>query len=609
MAISSTTRRWSFTGDGSTTIFAYTTRITDQDDLRVVVRDLATPAVETVKTITTHYTVSGVGNATGGNVTFLTAPTLNHTVIISIVEPQTQLEDIRNQGAFFPETHEEAFDHFIRIDQKQQDEIDRSVKLPETLITSDFDPTLPYEIVGSVSKAPITNATGDGWADESDWPSADDIADAAANASIAAAAAAAAAVSAGTLSPYGLNNLGLATSVGSGALTVSLKQYDGSTDPSTGTASVTIYFRHSTLTSGAVNARTVTSALSVVVPSGATLGHNDSAGDYIYVYAIDNSGTVELAVSSSNHWDEGERYTTTVMNTSADDAATLYSTAARTNVPIRLIGRMLSLQTTAGTWNSAPSEIHVGNLSQKPKRLTQAANFTPKHGIIYELNTAAARSLQLPTPRSGYMFWIKDVTGNAEDGLITLVRNGSENIEGTAASYVLDRDYGFWQVTSDGTNWWILANIDPLIGYAKETELTIAATQTIPANSSFGDIDLDAGSNATTKTYVTRGSGTLINFNVAGRYRAYLWFKKLTPAGDTSLKIELYNNTDASTHMSEIDIAVDSAADQTIFSTLLIDITTAQTAKDFKFRWATGDADTISSTFGGRIIIQYLGKA
>jgi hypothetical protein len=46
--------------------------------------------------------------------------------------PLSQSSDIRNQGGFFADVHEDTFDHLVMIDQQQQDEIDRSFKLPET---------------------------------------------------------------------------------------------------------------------------------------------------------------------------------------------------------------------------------------------------------------------------------------------------------------------------------------------------------------------------------------------------------------------------------------------------------------------------------------------
>lgn len=153
---------------------------------------------------------------------------------------------------------------------------------------------------------------------------------------------------------FDIRNSSLANSVAANALTVALKTSGGS-DPSGGDT-VDISFRSSTITTGSWNTRSVSAALSVVVTSGATLGHVSAIAEPIHVYAIDNAGTVELAVSSTLFVDEGKLYSTTVMNSSSDDRYTLYSTTARTGVPIRLIGRLISNQTTAGTWAATATE-------------------------------------------------------------------------------------------------------------------------------------------------------------------------------------------------------------------------------------------------------------
>jgi hypothetical protein len=155
-----------------------------------------------------------------------------------------------------------------------------------------------------------------------------------------------------------LSNLTLAASVASNALTVALKSKAGS-DPSGGDP-VSIGFRNATAATGTYTRRTVTGALSVVVSSGSTLGHISAVTEYVYVYAIDNAGTVELAVSS-RILDEGSVVTTTAEGGAgaADSRSVVYSTTARSNVPVRLIGRLKVSEATAGTWATAPSEISV----------------------------------------------------------------------------------------------------------------------------------------------------------------------------------------------------------------------------------------------------------
>ena len=88
MTVSSTNTRNSYSGDGSTTVFAYTFKIFDEADISVILR--ASDGTETVQTLTTNYTLSGVGNTGGGNVTFVTAPTATQTVVLLRETARTQ---------------------------------------------------------------------------------------------------------------------------------------------------------------------------------------------------------------------------------------------------------------------------------------------------------------------------------------------------------------------------------------------------------------------------------------------------------------------------------------------------------------------------------------
>lgn len=162
--------------------------------------------------------------------------------------------------------------------------------------------------------------------------------------------------------PYELNNLGLSVSVASNALTIALKQSDGSTDPSTALGGVVgIGFRSSTASSGAYTVRFASSALSLVVPSGATLGSGSGVTQFYYVYAIDNAGAIELAVAGSKLFDDAALQNTTAISSSSNAGNVLYSTTARTAVPVRLIGRFKVNEATAGTWATTPSDLTVKN--------------------------------------------------------------------------------------------------------------------------------------------------------------------------------------------------------------------------------------------------------
>ena len=132
MTISSTTVKNSYSGDGSTTSFNYTFKIFADSDLQVIIRSAA--GTETVKTITTHYTVSGAGNANGGSITFTSGniPTATETVVLRRAVPQTQAIDYIANDPFPAESHEEGLDRATMTTQQIQEELNRAIKLSRT---------------------------------------------------------------------------------------------------------------------------------------------------------------------------------------------------------------------------------------------------------------------------------------------------------------------------------------------------------------------------------------------------------------------------------------------------------------------------------------------
>lgn len=157
---------------------------------------------------------------------------------------------------------------------------------------------------------------------------------------------------------YDLKNIGLNATVGSSALTINVLTANlataSTTDP------ILVSFRSSSVGSSSVNLRAITGSLSMVVSSGSTLGQTSGQPSYIWVYLIDNSGTLELAVSHSKYTEDALVSTTAEGGAGAADSATaIYSTTARSNVPLRLVGYLLNTQTTAGTWASTPTKYQI----------------------------------------------------------------------------------------------------------------------------------------------------------------------------------------------------------------------------------------------------------
>ena len=132
MTISSTTVKNSYSGYGTLDTFNYTFKIFADSDLQVIIRDAS--ATETVKTLTTHYTVTGAGSASGGTIVFTAGniPSATETVVIRRAVPQTQAIDYIANDPFPAESHEEGLDRSMMSIQQLQEEVDRSIKLSRT---------------------------------------------------------------------------------------------------------------------------------------------------------------------------------------------------------------------------------------------------------------------------------------------------------------------------------------------------------------------------------------------------------------------------------------------------------------------------------------------
>lgn len=159
-------------------------------------------------------------------------------------------------------------------------------------------------------------------------------------------------------------------------------------------------FRSSSLNSGTVNTRAISAPLSLVIPSGATLGTANGVAARLALLAIDNGGTVELAVvnvAGSVNLDESTLISTTAISAGAGSAGVIYSAAARASVPFRVVGYFDVTQATAGTWATAPTTAQGrGGLA------ANLANFGS--GYAYQNNNRSSGVTYWNT--SGRTIWI-----------------------------------------------------------------------------------------------------------------------------------------------------------------------------------------------------------
>lgn len=143
MSISTEVRKAGpYTGNDSTTAFAFAFKVFDTGDVKVISTVTSTGA-ETVKTLTTDYTVSlnaDQNGDPGGTVTMLTAPATGTTLTITSNIPNTQPVQLVNLSGFYPSVLNDGLDRAtIQIQQLDVDN-DRALKIP---ISSSASPELP----------------------------------------------------------------------------------------------------------------------------------------------------------------------------------------------------------------------------------------------------------------------------------------------------------------------------------------------------------------------------------------------------------------------------------------------------------------------------------
>lgn len=108
MTVATQTSEAILTGNGSTTVFPFTFPTLEASNIVV---DLISPTgLITPQTQGTNYTVQNAGFETGGTITMNVAPANGTRVRIRRILPYTQPTDYKNQGSFYPATHERSFD-------------------------------------------------------------------------------------------------------------------------------------------------------------------------------------------------------------------------------------------------------------------------------------------------------------------------------------------------------------------------------------------------------------------------------------------------------------------------------------------------------------------
>lgn len=142
MTISSTTNRVNYTGNGVTTAFAFPYKFLANADLKVYQEG-------TLKTITTHYTVTGAGDDAGGTVTFLVAPANLDDVVIIRDPAILQGLDLVENDNLPAESLENSFDLITMVAQRLDDRVSRAFVLNDADVSGP-DLTIPSPVADEI---------------------------------------------------------------------------------------------------------------------------------------------------------------------------------------------------------------------------------------------------------------------------------------------------------------------------------------------------------------------------------------------------------------------------------------------------------------------------
>lgn len=130
MTLLTTSRRNAYAGSGITGPYAFGFPIFVAADLLVTVYDAA--GVATVLSEGSNYTITGVGKASG-SITLLASLGVGKTIVLERERAYEQTTDIRNQGPYYPDTVEKAFDSVVMLAQQLRDKVLNAFSLPATI--------------------------------------------------------------------------------------------------------------------------------------------------------------------------------------------------------------------------------------------------------------------------------------------------------------------------------------------------------------------------------------------------------------------------------------------------------------------------------------------
>ena len=376
MTVASTTNKHSYNGNGSQAAFAYTFKIFADADIKVYVGT-------TLKTLNTHYTLSGVGATGGGNVTFTSgnipaAGTGNVTLLRSLA--LTQGVDLVNYGRFDAEVVESQYDKLTMMVQQLQEQADRTIRFNTTVsdaggveitdtVAERSNKVLAYDNAGDLSVANELGEWKGNWATSTAFSTRDLVLDAATNnvyiclvshtsgtlssdvaaskwalvinaAAVAASAATAttkaseASTSASTASTQATNSANSATAAASSASTASTQASTATTQASTATTKAS---EASTSASNAATSASAGATSATNAANSATAGANSATASANSASGASTSASTattkasEASTSASTATTKASEGATSATNSANSATASANSATASAN--------------------------------------------------------------------------------------------------------------------------------------------------------------------------------------------------------------------------------------------------------------------------------------
>lgn len=154
MTVSNTYVKQIYSGNDVTTTFAIPFSLYDNAQIKVIL--VSSTGVETVQTLTTHYTIVST------NVEMVTAPATGEKLVVLRASPLTQTTDYIANGPFYAEDHEAALDKLMMQVQELDERMDRAPKYKVSSTIDNLEMTVPVAddlIIYNAAGTGITSIT------------------------------------------------------------------------------------------------------------------------------------------------------------------------------------------------------------------------------------------------------------------------------------------------------------------------------------------------------------------------------------------------------------------------------------------------------------------